>query len=417
MSETISRDYLKKFTVVLDMGYGESFDFTNTVYNITLTEDLFHPTVVGQARFLDAGNIVGTGAIKKNDAVEIAVYDSIKDRIKHLKFVIAEIRQIDSAGASASNSTVWDIVFVSEEFIRDGSISISRALHTPNKTTSDIVYDMLTTELGASAKKYDIEETSSKLTNYIASNITPFSVCYAMSPLSFSAENPLGSLYLFFETLEGYTFRSFESLTNDIAVSKAIKYKDTKTGDADNDIRAFNKLEFSEIDNGFKAQLIGAAGSTTEVLNADSKNVTAMSHDPAKDGASNNKSDPNKRISAGLKSQYKRIMLEDANGKAGANNRRNATLGLMTAIFAAGEMDLSLDLCAGKMIDIYSPRNGSADDDEAGLDRKLYTGTYLLKAVCHRFTASGPVTKVDMIKNIFNMDPTGSYKKWKDETQ
>lgn len=415
---TVSKDYLKKFVVILEYGYGSSFDFTHAVFSISITEDIFHPTVVGHARFVDAGNIIGTGAMKKNDVIEIALYDSINERIKHHKFAIAEIKQITPPDSNVSNQTAWDIKFVSEEFFTDGSITISRALHSPNKTTSDIVYDMLIHELGAHNKKHDIEQTVTKLTNYIAPNISPMSVCYAMSPLSFSAENPLGSLFLFFETLEGYTFRSFESLTNDVAISKAIKYKETKTGHAANDVRAFNVLEFSEIDSSFKAQLIGAAGSKTEVLNVESKNVNVNAHDPGKDGPSNNQSDPNKRITAGVASQYKRIMLEDANGKAGANNRRKATIGLMLSIFAAGEMDFSLDLNAGKMIEVYSPRHGnSEDDDEAGIDRKLYTGPYLIKSVCHQLTASGPVTKVDMIKNIFNLDPTASYKNWKEESK
>lgn len=202
----------KKVKAILD-------DVRSYVNRIDIFEDMFKPALTGQVYFRDPQSLTNLTVMRGLDRLRLLF--SIPDRETGN---VREFGQIDSQGRispfmfaiynQSNRSPVnkaneeYVLGICSAELVNSTSRKISRAYHDKPE---NIIRDIVQQPYGLSSQKVfiDLETTKSKI-NVVVPYLRPLEVIQMLTMQGQSERDR--SNYLFFETLEGYHYTSFQSL-------------------------------------------------------------------------------------------------------------------------------------------------------------------------------------------------------------
>jgi hypothetical protein len=182
--------------------------------NVELTEDIYSNTMVGAITVYDMQDIRTvlpiTGMEKLNLVFSTPGIEGVnateEDGYPFQIYKIDEVRQ-DSANATGRGQ-FYKIFFCSSEMYFSSINRISKAYSGP---IEDAVEDIFRDKTKLNSKKQFYFEPTSTNAKYVIPNLRPLNAINFLSSYAKSA-NYKNAGYLFFETPDGYHFRSVESL-------------------------------------------------------------------------------------------------------------------------------------------------------------------------------------------------------------
>ena len=197
-------------------GGGDMIDISRLVLEITLRQDIFTNYINGECLVSDGVDLMNLQGIHGSEFL----YLHLKEPGSTYKIKKAfRIYKISGREAAKNNSQVYTLHFVSDEMVASSTKRISRAYS--DRTISDIVKDILSKELAVTNTIVDDTDTG---TNLVIPSLRPTE---ALNWLASRATNGDDSFaYLFYENLDGFNFRSLQSMYEDKEVnSKPFVYE------------------------------------------------------------------------------------------------------------------------------------------------------------------------------------------------
>jgi hypothetical protein len=247
-SKSAQPSYIERFDIVSNKSQGKTVSVVNGSVRLMYYESILQDTVRITYTFADSGNTIDNKTaleglpIVGQEKVTVKFKDNNESELNLTMYV----NKVTPLSDDTTKSMI-QLELVSKEFILNEKIRLNERF---DGKISDHIKKILTAQnYLATKKKVDIEETSNNY-NFIGNNRKPY---YAMNWLSKKAvpnfEKAKGNTagYFFFETSEGFKFKSIDSLLNQ-EKKKSIIYNQTPDSRGDNTPSGYDAkaLEYSK---------------------------------------------------------------------------------------------------------------------------------------------------------------------------
>jgi hypothetical protein len=428
-SRSATASNVKKLSVQAK-GSGDTADLSNGLINLMYTESILQDAIRCSVTFVDTGNAIdgaeGKTAveglpIEGGEEVTIRVED-VNGETLNLTLDVNKVTNL----VSETNKSQHQLNLVSPEFELNEEVRINERM---DGRVSDHIRKILTDQnYLATEKEVDIEETSNNY-NFIGNNTKPYYALNWLSKTAVSAENQKkgkSAGYFFFETSEGFKFKSIDGLLSQ-KQKKSIIYTQTADDVAGYDTKA---LQFNK-DNSVDVQKKKAAGafSTRTILfdpfNCYYEVVKPNSQEIEKEDGIKTagkrlpdvRKDPNKRSPKKEFTRTTYYLIDRGTLPSGTTNqqlsksreqnfdpknilnqaimRYNQLYSSKVTITIAGDFSLH----AGDVVFVDAPGVESSPKKEE-VDKKN-GGLYIIADLCHLVTPKETYTKLNLVRDSF----------------
>jgi len=406
----------------------EEFDITLGNPIIDYYESVESPSISMTITFIDIDQLIGRKGITGGEYIDLIVKtgegeDAEDFKITHDKqrMVLNSVRNM----VTESNKQVATLEFVSVETLVNETARVNKK-YTGN--ISDIVKELLVQDTkGVQTGKTLFGPVDEKLgednikkdraTNsysFVGNLKRPFDLVQWLCPKAQSAVDDFG--FLFYETLDGYHFRSIKSLLE----QDAITYQQTDAQEITNKILQNNLNQTNDI--GMNMRMGMYANRTIYV---DIENQTLETVDFKADDIKTKKK---AALPANIQDYPTRLMVRvddvgaaqvgaaktDVQPKSELAKYQNKSYIRNNLLFSQSlsiSIPLNTTLRAGFALDIRLPlkqENGDADVDSYGSDRSNDpSGRYLIGELRHLIGGGQSETQLKLIRDVFTVDKTG----------
>ena len=406
----------------------EEFDITLGNPIIDYYESVESPSISMTITFIDIDQLVGRKGITGGEYIDLIVKtgegeDAEDFKIKHdeQRMVLNSVRNM----VTESNKQVATLEFVSVETLVNETARVNKK-YTGN--ISDIVKELLVQDTkGIQTGKTLFGPVDEKLgednikkdraTNsysFVGNLKRPFDLVQWLCPKAQSAVNDFG--FLFYETLDGYHFRSIKSLLE----QDAIIYQQTDAQEITNKILQNNLNQTNDIGMNMR---MGMYANRTIYVDIENQTLETVNFK-----ASDLKLKKKAALPANIQDYPTRLMVRiddvgvaqvgaaktDVQPKSELAKYQNKSYIRNNLLFSQSlsiSIPLNITLRAGFVLDIRLPlkqENGDADVDSYGSDRSNDpSGRYLIGELRHLIGGGQSETQLKLIRDVFTADRTG----------
>lgn len=185
---------------------GRVREIVGMVMELQLRQDMYLGFMSGELLISDAIGLFSEVQFHGNEFVYFDIKEPAQDIAIRKAFRVYKISNRDRQQNNASRYVMY---LVSDEFVVSSSTRISKAYK--NMTISEIATDIMKNYLHIPEKKIFVDPTTQPYTIVIP-NMRPLE---ALNWLAVRANTPNDTCYFFYENLEGFHFRSLQSLYKD----------------------------------------------------------------------------------------------------------------------------------------------------------------------------------------------------------
>ena len=405
----------------------EEYDITLGNPIIDYYESIESPSISMTITFIDIDQVIGRKGITGGEYVDVIVKTDDEDaddfKVMHdkQKMMLNSVRNM----VTESNKQVATLEFVSVETIINETARLNKKF-TGN--ISQTVLDILTKdEKGIKTKKKvfgpkkeklgetDVEEDRATNSYSFVGNLKrPFDTIQWLCPKGQSANDDFG--FLFYETLDGYHFRSIKSLLE----QDAITYQQTDSQGLSNKILQNNLNQSNDIGMNMR---MGMYANRTIYVDIENQNTEVVDFK-----ASDIKLNKPATLLTGIEDYPTRLMVRvddvgvaqvgsaktDVQPKSELAKYQNKSYIRNNLLFSQSlsiSIPLNTTLRAGLTLDIRLPlkqENGDAAVDSYGNDRSNDpSGRYLIGELRHLIGGGQSETQLKLIRDVFTVDKTG----------
>lgn len=389
---------------------GKELDVTPIMDGFEICEDIFSSVIYGSLQITETVDLVHNFPLIGEERIRIKYKtdDKIFDSVQ-LEAYVYEISGSDSINDTTNN---YQLFFCSEEMIINRCILISQSFK--NLTPSEVVQKVLKDSLQTS-KKIEVDDTFG-IQTYIAPNIYPFEIVASMSARARAKSFPDGSGFTFWETRDGFKFKTIESLFS----QDPVKYTFAPAGQFQKKAEdTFYSITGIKVDQNFNVLdniISGMYGNTTFSFDIQNRRYDVIHYnyfndsDYAKTEHVEGKNPtlrlhtskfPFKGVAQGslLKfvPRYSQDQLKDANLGIRYSQMNQILNGYRVRIEVPGNSNLR----AGKMIHIDVPLV-LAEDSQARENNKFVSGKYLITSLRDIVAGDKYTTVLELAKDSFS---------------
>ena len=404
----------------------EEYDITLGAPEIDYYESIESPTISMSLRFLDVDQVIGRKGITGGELIEVTVKDGDEDEFKITKDHKMMLNSVVDMNTQTSFQEAT-LEFVSQETIINETSRLNKKF-TGN--ISQIVEDILIKDKkGILTKKkvfgpktettnYDLTIEEDRTTNsysFVGNLKRPFDTIQWLCPKSQASNQSFG--FLFFENLDGYHFRSIESLLDQKSLPPYF-YTDSPFDSQNKAIILQNKVE-STNDIGLNCRLGMYANKTIYI---DIENQEASVDDFSIEELKLRKPP---RLMEGLEKHPTRLMLRvDDVGVAQVGAAKSETVpkselakyqnksyirnNLLFSQCLRISIPLNTTLRVGLILEIKLPvkkGDGKTETGTYGTDKTNDpSGRYLIAELRHLIGREKAETQLKLIRDVFTPD-------------
>lgn len=429
---------VSKLTINSNQG-GKAVDLRGGFVQLTYTESIMSDTITAKFTFFDSGASIDGKSVRdglplvKEERVELEMEDNSKNKIA-VTLYVNDFNPI----ANKTQKSMLTLDLVSKEFIMNEKVRVKvRYDGKPSDHIQKIVTDVLESD-----KSIDIEQTVNNL-NFIPNNKKPFYIISNLCKKSVSSENQtLGSTagYFFYETSEGFFFKSIDGLLDQEPKAKTI-YNETPDTGAGNipEGKDFKAMQYNKKDNGSVQEKMKMGALTTrqvifdpftcyyEVINPKTDDTEGSLKTAGRDGLPLSKTLRNPEFDkTGKNEDYTRTtyrLLDKGTlptgdskqqiDKSGEENFKGADIENQSIMrynqFFSSQADIVIPgnfaLHAGDMIHLDVPglsdkKTENPDDQDGGL--------YIITDICHTITPKSTFTRCNLSRDSIGRKPVSN---------
>jgi hypothetical protein len=204
------QDYSLKTLNFLTAG-GQRIELKKLLVELSYYEDIYSFAVSGYITVVDAQGFIELMRITGNEYIEVN-FGKVKNG-KNLNDQVFRVYKSSGRKPSGNmNSEVYTLYFCSEELLLSEQTKISKSFK--GTKISDIIDNVLTDKLKVNSKKIETIEETMGVYDFVIPRMKPFEAISWVSTYARPKTYP-GADMLFFETKNGYNFRSLQSMFSD----------------------------------------------------------------------------------------------------------------------------------------------------------------------------------------------------------
>lgn len=413
---------LKK--LILHTSDGLPLDISRNFFELNLFEDIFSPCMTGSVRVTDGNDLISNFMFHGNEFIEIEIdKPSLEQPIKKF-FRVYKISDRDFS--TTTTHAAYTIHFCSEELILSTMIQISRAYR--GARIDQIVSNILKGDLQVKDSK--IDGTFSRTEGQFDIIIPRMNPLEAIQWVSTRAYSENGTVYFFFETINGFTFISYEDLLKEPVYGTYSREEKISNRVSEN-AYTFTFLKVVEDFDVMKASRYGSFASSLLTLDITNKRYRGAAYNAIeyKDKGVLNKqvtmNDATNRLGTNFynspEGMVKYTITSD--GDVDRNpilpekwlSRSASKLGQLHLFKMVGTIPGDIILKAGRTIDVKFPQYRPLDDSEPIQENPMRDGRYLVSAIHHRFIGDYHTSTLELLSDSISTElppPTmaGDYK-------
>ena len=393
----------------------EDYDITLGNPIIDYYESIESPSISMTITFIDIDQVIGRKGITGGEYIDVIVKtgegeDADEFKITHdkQKMILNSVRNM----VTESNKQVATLEFVSVETIVNETARVNKKFAG---NVSQTVFELLVGDKKGiqTSKKLDKHDATNSY-SFVGNLKRPFDTIQWLCPKAQSATDDFG--FLFYETLDGYHFRSIKSLLE----QDAITYQQTDAQDISNKILQNNLNQTNDI--GMNMRMGMYANRTIYV---DIENQTTETVDFK---ASDLKLNKPATLLTGIEDYPTRLMVRvddvgvaqvgsaktDVQPKSELAKYQNKSYIRNNLLFSQSlsiSIPLNTTLRAGFALDIRLPlkqEDGDSNVDSYGNNRTNDpSGRYLIGELRHLIGGGQSETQLKLIRDVFTVDKTG----------
>ena len=387
----------------------QEFNIAGGNPSITYFESIKSPAISLSLNFIDVDQLISREGITGGEYLSLRIkvqgYDKefeIKPD-KHL-LMLNSVKNV----TTSSSKQVATLEFLSVEAIINETSRVNQRF-TGNVT--DTVKKLLKDKKGIKTKKNLDSDQATNSYSFVGNLKRPFDTIQWLCSKSQSSKDGCG--FLFFETLDGYVFKSIESLLD----GKAVEYKKSETPDESSGLTILENNLNQTSDIGMSCRM-GMYANKTIYINVD--NATLKTVDfrieslklkkPPKlpNGLEKNPTRLMLRIldKCALQKGSKKKEIQKENELAIYQSKSYARANLIFSQSMSVSIPFNPELRAGQMLDLRFPLRKSEGDDQ---DKTTYgtesdddvSGKYLISELKHNIGGNRANTEVTLIRDAF----------------
>ena len=396
----------------------EDYDIVAGNPIIDYYESIESPSISMTITFIDIDQVIGRKGITGGEYIDLIVKvddedaDDFKITAEKQKMMLNSVRNM----VTESNKQVATLEFVSVETIVNETARVNKK-YTGN--VSDTVFELLIGDkkgIGTSKKLFGPKEDDRATNSYsfVGNLKRPFDTIQWLCPKAQSATDDFG--FLFYETLDGYHFRSIKSLLE----QDAITYQQTDAQGISNKILQNNLNQSNDIGMNMR---MGMYANRTIYVDIENQNTEVVDFK-----ASDIKLNKPATLLTGIEDYPTRLMVRvddvgvaqvgaaktDVQPKSELAKYQNKSYIRNNLLFSQSlsiSIPLNTTLRAGFALDIRLPlkqENGDAAVDSYGNERSNDpSGRYLIAELRHLIGGGQSETQLKLIRDVFTVDKTG----------
>lgn len=395
---------------------GLQLDISKNYLEINLFEDLFSPCMTGNIRISDGNDLISKFFLHGNEFLEIEIDKPSLDSPISKVFRVYKIsnREMETSYAN------YTIHFCSEEMILSPQTQISKSFK--GLRVDQIISDILKTNLMVQDKK--IDGTFSQTSGQHDIIIPKMNALEAIQWLTTRAYSDMGTLFFFFETINGYCFLSYEDLLKQPIYSKFAP-SDKIDNDVTKNLNTFTYLKIIEDFDIMKASRYGSFSSslfTLDLINKKFDTHTYNAGEYKEKGILNKEvtlNDATNRIGKSFYDSYSN-MLKYSVTQDGDTNRHSISpekwlsvsaskMGQLHLYKMVGTIPGDVKIKTGRIIEVDMQRTTPIVEGYADKN-PMRNAKYLISAVHHRFIADMHTTTLELLSDSIatNMSPAAT---------
>ena len=381
-------------------------------------ESIESPSISMTVTFIDVDQVIGRKGITGGEYIDVIVKvddegtNDFKITAEKQKMMLNSVRNM----VTESNKQVATLEFVSVETIVNETARLNKK-YTGN--ISETVMKLLTNETGSdkkgiqSSKKLKRDRATNSY-SFVGNLKRPFDTIQWLCPKAQSATDDFG--FLFYETLDGYHFRSIKSLLEQDTVT----YQQTDAQGIPNKILQNNLNQSNDIGMNMR---MGMYANRTIYVDIENQNTEVVDFK-----ASELKLNKPATLLTGIENYPTRLMVRvddvgvaqvgaaktDVQPKSELAKYQNKSYIRNNLLFSQSlsiSIPLNTTLRAGFALDIRLPlkqENGDAAVDSYGNERSNDpSGRYLIAELRHLIGGGKGETQLKLIRDVFTVDKTG----------
>jgi hypothetical protein len=396
---------------------GGEIDFERLLVEFSYYEDMFSFVTSGHLTVIDGQGFIEFLQLDGNEFLQMEYSKAKGGSTISGTYRVYKIG--DRVPAGNQNTNIYTLYFCSEELILSEQTKITKT-YTGTKV-SDIVKSILNIIKVPSSKIYKIEETTG-VYDFAVPRFKPFE---AISWLSIyarpKASGTVGADMLFFETKDGYNFRSIKSMLAETPLA-TYKYQLLNTGIEDISEKIYSVLEYEFVKTQDMLENISSGMLANKLISIDplKRSYTVTTFNVNKAETDNNIGETKNRLGKTQTQSYDSVV-KVATGNSNQKNvpyikeregsvaqdifienyvpSRTSQINLTNYITVKMVVPGNPNLTVGKSINfnLLSQRN-KTNNSVKDLDT-YYSGKYLITAVRHTIRAEGKYqTTLEIIK-------------------
>ena len=223
-------------------------DISASVVSIDIYESIFQNTLSGTVRlkesdgYLELFPLVGTEYLIVEFAIDYQDPDPNNELAEQVFARIFRIRKVGDQSFPKNEERIYSLELVSPEFAT--SIS-SRMTERFTETCAKAVEKIMETRLRIDDTRLAIVENTSGTIDVLIPNYTPLQAINYFTRRSLTEEAPYACNFLFYETLDGFYFRSIRGILQQYSKGNEVatfQVNAPPTAQAINEARAFNSI-------------------------------------------------------------------------------------------------------------------------------------------------------------------------------
>lgn len=425
MSATESSVY-EKFDII-SSDRERTVDISAAIANFVYYEDIFSPTVTAKVTVMDTGNtrIDGTGDYSQslftglpvvgNETFDFSVRNK---RNQRLSFGAEDLICFKPSNINIfNNRQFFTLNLISKSSVINEQSRVLRRL--PLQTTDVLVESILNQELG-SDKPFTTDSSLTRL-SYIGNSRKPFTVIGHLAAKSVGDKPDKSSGFVFFETSEGFNFRSIDNL---IAQPPKENYYYTNITQNQYEPRGMDLdqkiLRYSIEENADVMRMLryGGYASKRYIFNPVKGSIEENAVDFNKDSYSDSINTLGKKslnIGDDLGLSPSRIL--SAVLDIGALSRSEKTEKNIDPTQHISQSVMRYNILFTQVINIVVPSNFDlhagdvilCDFPKTGIDGETdqeISGKYLIKELCHYFDSNNTYTALRLVRDTYGRQAT-----------
>ena len=387
----------------------QEFNIAGGNPNITYFESIKSPAISLSLNFIDVDQLISREGITGGEYLSLRIkvegYDK-EFEIKPDKHLLM-LNSVKDVTTSSSKQEAT-LEFVSVEAIINETSRINQRF-TGNVT--DTVKKLLKDKKGIKTKKNLDSDQATNSYSFVGNLKRPFDTIQWLCSKTQSSKDGTG--FLFFETLDGYVFKSIESLLD----GETVEYKKSETPDESSGLTILENNLNQTSDIGMSCRM-GMYANKTIYINIDNATLKTVDYrieslklkKPPKlpNGLEKNPTRLMLRIldKCALQKGSKKKEIQKENELAIYQSKSYARANLIFSQSMSVSIPFNPELRAGQMLDLRFPLRKSEGDDQ---DKTTYgtesdddvSGKYLISELKHNIGGNRANTEVTLIRDAF----------------